>query len=181
MNHNNFTKERKYRWRGFCWQKHRARIRSRYVDCKRITGWDRGDDGSVTKINAMDINRTTRVNATAEDQMVALYLLHWCESFSMRFPSQVAGISNTGFTRLSTLALDYTVTAVTGLMCCTEWTSEDMPHDTDYPYPIRILAVFKVIRPYSILIRILTNFMETICLTTLFLVCVTKLCSIMES
>ena len=51
---------------------------------------------------------------------------------------------------------------LTRLHSCT-----DMPHDTDYPYPIRILAVFKVIRPYSILIRILTKFTETLFLTTL--------------
>ena len=38
----------------------------------------------------------------------------------------------------------------------------DLPHDTDYPYPIRILAAFKVVRPYSILIRILNKFMETL-------------------
>ena len=43
----------------------------------------------------------------------------------------------------------------------------DMPHDTDYPYPIRILAVFEVIWPYSILIRILTKFMDTLFSTTL--------------
>ena len=36
----------------------------------------------------------------------------------------------------------------------------DLPHDTDYLYLIRILAVFKVIRLYFVLIRILTNFME---------------------
>ena len=40
-------------------------------------------------------------------------------------------------------------------------------NDTDYPYPIRILAGFQVIRPYSILIRILTKFMDTLFLTTL--------------
>ena len=33
-----------------------------------------------------------------------------------------------------------------------------MLHDTDYPFPIRILAFFKV--PYSVLIRILTTFIE---------------------
>ena len=37
-----------------------------------------------------------------------------------------------------------------------------MPHDTDYPYPIRILAVFEVIQPYSVLIRILTTFTENL-------------------
>ena len=49
------------------------------------------------------------------------------------------------------------------LLCC----FSDMPHDTDYPYPMRIFVFFKVIRPYSIFIRILTKFMETLFLTTL--------------
>ena len=53
----------------------------------------------------MDIQGTTRVNATTEDRMVALNLQHQCESFSVRFPTQIAGISNKAFTRLSTLAL----------------------------------------------------------------------------
>ena len=43
----------------------------------------------------------------------------------------------------------------------------DMPHDTDYPYPIRILAFFSSDTPYSILIRILNKFMEKLFLTTL--------------
>ena len=38
----------------------------------------------------------------------------------------------------------------------------DMPLDTDYPYPIRILTFVLLIRPYSVLIRILTKFMETL-------------------
>ena len=47
-------------------------------------------------------------------------------------------------------------------LCCSMFQSADLPHDTDYPYPIRSLTVFKVIRPYSIVIRILTKFMDTL-------------------
>ena len=71
-----------------------------------------------------------------------------------------------------------------GFVCTTTWTTRtsllvarlfglfilvtDMPQDTDHPYLIRIFAGFKVIRPYSILIRILTKLMETLFLTTLY-------------
>ena len=43
----------------------------------------------------------------------------------------------------------------------------DLPHDTGYPYPTGNLAVFKAIRPYSILIQILAKLMKKLCLTTL--------------
>ena len=45
----------------------------------------------------------------------------------------------------------------------------EMPHDTDNPYPIRILAVLflEVKRPFSILIRILSIFKDTLFSTTL--------------
>ena len=33
----------------------------------------------------------------------------------------------------------------------------DMPHGTDRPYPIRILAFFEMIRPYHVVIRISGN------------------------
>ena len=33
----------------------------------------------------------------------------------------------------------------------------DMPHGTDCPYPIRILAFFEMIRPYHVGIRISGN------------------------
>ena len=33
----------------------------------------------------------------------------------------------------------------------------DMPHGTDRPYPIRILAFFEMIRPYHVGIRISGN------------------------
>ena len=32
-----------------------------------------------------------------------------------------------------------------------------MPHGTDRPYPIRILAFFEMIRPYHVVIRISGN------------------------
>ena len=35
--------------------------------------------------------------------------------------------------------------------------SSDMPHGTDRPYPIRILAFFEMIRPYQVVIRISGN------------------------
>ena len=33
----------------------------------------------------------------------------------------------------------------------------DMPHGTDRPYPIRMLAFFEMIRPYHVVIRISGN------------------------
>ena len=39
----------------------------------------------------------------------------------------------------------------------------DMPHGTDRPYPIRILAFFEMIRPYHVGIRILGNLREENC------------------
>ena len=33
----------------------------------------------------------------------------------------------------------------------------DMPHGTDRPYPIRMLAFFEMIRPYQVVIRISGN------------------------
>ena len=36
-------------------------------------------------------------------------------------------------------------------------TVPDMPHGTDRPYPIRILAFFEMIRPYHVVIRISGN------------------------
>ena len=38
----------------------------------------------------------------------------------------------------------------------------DMPHGTDRPYPIRILAFFEMIRPYHVVIRISGNLWEEI-------------------
>ena len=38
----------------------------------------------------------------------------------------------------------------------------DMPHGTDCPYPIRILAFFEMIRPYHVGIRISGNLRENI-------------------
>ena len=35
--------------------------------------------------------------------------------------------------------------------------SADMPHGTDRPYPIRMLAFFEMIRPYQVVIRISGN------------------------
>ena len=37
------------------------------------------------------------------------------------------------------------------------WPDADMPHGTDRPYPIRILAFFEMIRPYHVVIRISGN------------------------
>ena len=51
-------------------------------------------------------------------------------------------------------------------------TNADMPHDMDYPYPIQILAFLSDTD--------LTKFMDKLFLTTLCLVCVTKLYCIME-
>ena len=55
----------------------------------------------------------------------------------------------------------------TGNFPCAKFHVPDMPNDTDYPYPIRILTVFKVIRPYSIFIRILAKFTDTLFLAIL--------------
>ena len=41
--------------------------------------------------------------------------------------------------------------------------SADMPHGTDRPYPIRILAFFGMIRPYHVGIRISGNLREENC------------------
>ena len=38
-----------------------------------------------------------------------------------------------------------------------------MPHGTDHPYPIRILAFFEMIRPYHVGIRISGNLREENC------------------
>ena len=39
----------------------------------------------------------------------------------------------------------------------------DMPHGTDCPYPIRMLAFFEMIRPYHVGIRISGNLQERNC------------------
>ena len=39
----------------------------------------------------------------------------------------------------------------------------DMPHGTDRPYPIRILAFFEMIRPYHVGIRISGSLREENC------------------